>query len=120
MVARAFVPECLFDEHEIGRRPDGDNLPSRRDADQQLAARDEELFCQQDRERTADRAANDAEVHSTALAAVKRCVVASPDGIVFGLMTLQQVRDDVAVRIEDTHRGDAAAGQRLLASRLPQ
>lgn len=71
MVARAFVPECFFDEDKIRRRPDGDNLPSRRDANQQFAARDEELFWQQDRERTADRAANDAKVHSPALAAVK-------------------------------------------------
>ena len=78
MVARALVAEGRLDEDEVGRRPQGLDLPRRGDADQEFAAGREHLLGHQHRVGRADRATDDADRAPGFLEPVKDAVVAGP------------------------------------------
>ena len=78
VVARALVAQSTIDQHEIGRRGLLHDLSRRGHADQKPAARNEQLFCDEHRERSADRTADYAEAFARVFEFEKIGVVARP------------------------------------------
>jgi hypothetical protein len=120
VIARAFVPERPLDQHEVGRRAPRHELPGRRHADEEPAARGEELLGDEHRKRRAHSAADQTQLEAVALDAIELGVVARPSRIAARDAPGDQAAHEVAVGIERADRRDGGWRQRLLAPGFTQ
>src|SRR5262249_27422414 len=120
VVARAFVAQRSTDDDEIRRRLGRDNLSCRRHAQQQPAAAREQLLRNQDRERRAHRAADDADGPPGKRERIEFRVVARPRQKWLCRARAPEVADNVAIGVEDADRRHIGRREALLPSCLVQ
>jgi hypothetical protein len=123
VVAGALVAERALDQHEVRRgREVRRDAAGGGDAEQQPAARGEELLGQQHREGGADRPADRADgvADSRRLEAHQLRVVAGPAAVRARAAGLREMGDEVAVGVEQADRRHRLGRQPLLAPGLAQ
>src|SRR5689334_10417896 len=101
MMACSFVTQRAVDDDEIGRPAGGNDLPGRGEADQNAATAGEQFFRNQDSERSADGAADDAGRLAGEAEFVEFGVIAGPGGTCGREASCAQMPDDVAVGVQD-------------------
>ncbi len=104
MVARALVSESAVDDNEVGSHPSRDDLPCRREADQEAAPARKQFLCHEYGERSPHGAADDPDGLVAESKRKQIGVVAGPCLEVPGLTRRLKPTDDVAIRIENTNR----------------
>ena len=118
VIARSLVAQRPLDDHEIGRGAGRNDLAGGGEAEQQATAAGEQLLGDQDGERRADDAADDADRLSGEAEGIELSVIAGP-----GLERLRASRrleaaENVAVGVEDAHRRHIGSVELLLAACL--
>ena len=99
-------------------RPGRDDLPGRRQADQQAASACEQFFRHQNRKGGSHRPADDTDRLATCLEAVQLGVVAGPAGKTRDFSAGAQGSDEVAIRVQDADARYADCCEILLPARL--
>jgi hypothetical protein len=119
VVARPLVAKRALDDNKIWGNPCCDDLPRRRQADQQAASAGEKLFSHQNGERSADRAPDDADLPSGEAEDIEFGVIAWPTFERLGTACSAKMAHKVAVGIEQANGGDMGLLDVLLAPRFP-
>jgi hypothetical protein len=118
--AGALVPQGAVDQHEAGRAIKRRDLAGRGDAHDQVRARCGQLFGDEHRERGADRHPDDSDLDPVEIDHPHLSVVAGPALVPSAPSGCGEVSDNVAVRIEQSHRRHRYIGQTPLAARLAE
>ena len=105
MKAGSLVAQRLLDEHEAGQFIDRGDLPGGGDAQNEFGARRGELLGDQDGERCADSHSDHPELDAVEVHGPHLGVVARPPRMSPAAAAGGEVADDVAIRIEQAHRG---------------
>jgi hypothetical protein len=119
MVAGSFVAQRPFDDDEIRRFAGGDDLPSRRQADQQATAARKQLLGDQNGEGCSNDPSNDANLPSGKGEYIELGVVTWPAREALCAPGPPKVAHDISVRIEKANGGHVDRVDVLLPSCFP-
>lgn len=99
MIARAFIPKGFFDQHEEGRLFSRKDLSRRSDVDKQPASGCKQLFSYQYGKGGTNGVADNPQFKSIELEVIHIRVVTGPIRVQLSLIAIQQVLDDISIRI---------------------
>ena len=113
VIAGPLVTERLFDEHELGRIPGLKDLLRGGHADQKLAAAGKKLLRDENGERAAHGASDNAQFVLAVIESIEIGVIAGPLFVRPSLPARLQSSNDIAVGIEHADRGHGVAPEAL-------
>lgn len=119
-MAGPLVTECPLDENEVWRIVPRNDLSGGGDAHKEATPGSEQLFGDQYSERRADRTADDAEFDTIEREPIEIGVISRPRRILLGASGRNEMPNEIAVRIEDTHFGDFGVRKVLLLTSLSE
>jgi hypothetical protein len=95
-------------------------LAGRGNADEEFAPSSEELFSNENGERGSDSPTDDSNCCTTPIEPIEIGVVARPGPVQFCLLRLNEILDDIAVRVEDSDLRNGFRGKPFLPTRFTQ
>src|SRR5579863_4832233 len=120
MIARALVAQRAINDNEVRWRLNWCNLARRCHAEKKPAARCEQFFGDEDSERGANGATDDAVFAAFVMKPKKLSMVTCPTSMAIGAASGAQMPHDVPIWIENADFRDNGNRQTFLPSRLAQ